>query len=207
MDPNNFQHLLVTAASSTIHPFIGYLFSSNSVEVSRLFDNFVFHFNEFYSNCFQAWTKKLLRIPSYEKFTVSKSMRKNWWNSRCAKTLSLRANLCCGNNQNKPINSIANSIRKILRHIKKISVGKTSFKLISGIESAYRNDCEVFLYLWRLQNFLFQNTNKKEENNNWIRFFNVSFRIVSFCILNSTIFKRSIKTVNTLKKEELSCSK
>lgn len=64
MDPNNFQHLLVTAASSTIHPFIGYLFSSNSDEVSRLFDNFVFHFNEIYSNCSQAWTKRVASISS-----------------------------------------------------------------------------------------------------------------------------------------------
>lgn len=64
MDPNYFQHLLVTAASSTIHPFIGYLFSSNSVEVSRLFDNFVFHFNEIYSNCFQAWTERVASISS-----------------------------------------------------------------------------------------------------------------------------------------------
>lgn len=89
MDPNNFQHLFVTAASSTINPFIGYLFSSNSVEVSRLFDNFVSHFNEIHSNCFQAWTKRVASISSriniyrfkkYEvilmKFTVRKKLEK-----------------------------------------------------------------------------------------------------------------------------------
>lgn len=55
------------------------------------------------------------------KFTVRKKLEKR----KNIKTLSLRANLCCGNNQNKPINSIANSIRKILRHLsRKSPLGK-----------------------------------------------------------------------------------